>query len=513
MLKTCTIILSFLISSGVLAQGISDAFRYLQPLKGGGINGIAMGFSNSTFGTDASALFSNPASLGFLKTNQFSIGFGINSFSTESELNQSGELNNYSNTGLDHFAILTPIPVSQGSLVLGFGYTTINAFDELSTGRGFNSVSSYAEGISGYDPGARPLIGSADISNRINSSLYFEFGYEAFLIDTVRLGDGSFRYRTPVFGGNVDQEYSNLNEGTMDTWIGAFSFEAVKDIFIGGSVNLIVGYSNNSYKWTENAAGNFYSSNPDSGISTGADKFTFNRLEMTETVEDEIVGYSFKIGAVVRFNEANRLGLSVSLPRSLTITSKYSYDLIGYFRNVQSGTISSFGHPAGKYSDKVSYDLTGPAVIDVNYGFISFPFQVEFGLTTMNWSNTKFESNDDLIDFEETNETIKFKTKRVYQYKAGAQYALPELSSIIRAGIIANEILNQKLKSDMNFTYSFGLEFVPSTDYRINIAYAFNNQSTTYNAYTPASATGKAPVNYVEEVSNHNIILGTTFNF
>ena len=513
MLKTCSLLLSFFLSATVFSQSISDGFRYLQPVNGGGVNGRATGFSNTTFGSDASALFSNPASMGFIKKNQVSLGYELGTINTESNFNSNTEKKDYSISGFDNLSIVLPAPVSRGSFVIGFGYNKLVSFDQLSTGGAFNGNSSYAESISGYDPSVRPAIASNDLNDRINKSLYFEYAFEAFLVDTVRLPNGSFRYRTPAFHGNVDQSYQNVSEGDLNQWLGGFSFEAAKDIYIGASFGVIFGEYNNSYKWNENAVGNFYSNNPDSGIKIGDNKYTFNRLEFTESINDEIYGYQIKFGSLFRLNEEWRAGLSVTLPTTVNITSDYSYDLVGYYKNAQSGIINSFGHPNGKYSEKISYDVTGPSIIELNVGYIGFPFQAEIGISSMNWSNMKFVSTDDLVDFESTNETIKFKSKRTYNVKAGAEYALSDLTSIIRVGVAANERLTQSFQSKTDLTYSFGWEYVLSTEFRFNFAYTYNTISSTYSAYTPVASTGKSPVTYDEKVGNQYLVFGILFSF
>lgn len=512
MLKSFVGFITLLISFSVFAQDISDVLKYSLPSSSGSINSMAMGYSNTTFGEDITPLFANPAALGFIKSNQFGLSLALTGLNTESNFNQNNIQTDYSKSGFNQMGFVLPIDVYKGSLVMGFGFTQLKSFDELSKGSGLNMTSSYAEGITGFDKNVRPTVSSSDLSDRLNN-LYFEFAFEAFLIDTVRMPNGTFRYRTPVFGGNTNQEYSNITEGYMDSWSGAISFEAAKDIFIGISANFITGSSNNSYKWSESAYGNFYDSRPDSGIKIGTEKFTFNKLEMKETYNDELTGYSVKIGSIIRLNQNFRLGMSLTLPSSMTINSKYSYDLVGYYKSVQTGTISSFANPSGKYSDKVSYNITSPSIIEMNIGYIGFPFQAEVGMSTINWSNTKLVSNDNLMDFNKTNELLKFNGKRVFNYRAGIQYAIPVLTSFVRAGVLSDEMMTPDFKSKYQLTYTCGWEYVVSQDTKVMLGYSLQKNVNNYTAYTPSPTTGKAPLTYNESVTNQNLLLGTTINF
>lgn len=498
---------------------------YLDPIKGGGTNSAALGYSNTTYGTDFSGLYGNPASLGLLKRSEFSVGIDLQTVKNNSSFLNTNNDQSYSSTNLSNLSYVFPIGVSQGSFVLGFGFNTYVDFNELSKGTGYNPNSSYPQAISSYNPNARfnslseieqdfNLKTDSNLDN-IGYDLYFDYAFRAGLITVSKdISDTSlYRYRTTVFG-NTQQEYKNVSEGNMRSYNISGSIEAAKDVFVGVSVNFISGYYKNNYTWKETGNKNYYRSLADSALIINGQKSYFSALQMNETLDDEITGYNIKVGTLVKLNEKVKVGFSITLPTRLLITSKYSYDLVANFVDFSNNSTISHAHLNGKYSEEVNYELNGPTVFEVNIGYVNFPFQTEIGVITENWSNTSFESADGSIDFSKTNEELKFDYKRTYNFKAGFQYAFSELNSFLKAGfnLFENPTQNSE-QSNYNFLYSIGIEYVPSIDYSFNVGYLLMQKNISYTAFKPVPETGKAAVTYTEEHFKGNLFVSVSFKF
>lgn len=500
----------FLISQILCAQSIDDAFRYLQPLEGAGVSAKSLGFSNNTFGDDLSGLFGNPASIGLLKQNEFAAGFSFRTASNESDFLNSKKSQDYSATKVDHIALVFPFPVSQGSFVFGLGFSRYNDFDELSKGSSFNSSSSYIEGIDQFDPNAVFSANNinADIVLRKQKSLYFQYAYEAYLIDPRETfsNSGIYKYFAAA-NGFTHQEFKNISSGDMYAYTAAVSVEIAPQVFVGGSLNVIAGSQESAYSWKETADLNYYYNHPELFVKIGSVSKSFHHLTFEETYDDEIAGYALKLGILAKANEHLKIGGTIYFPAYLSVTSNYSYDLVGYFIDPLTSVISS--HAADEvYTDKVSYELNGPMTVEGNIGVNYFPLQFEIGIITTSWKNTSFAENDQ-IDLSSENEKFKFDTRRTYNFKFGIQYAVPEISSNLKGGI--HTYSGFKSNSDkINLLYSLGLEYIPSEEYSMNIGYTLSDINTTYNAYQPFN---KPLVSYSENSFISNFVISAGFRF
>lgn len=493
------------------AQTVDDAFRYLQPIEGGGVSSKSLGFSNSTFGDDISGVFGNPASIGLLKRNEFSSGFAFKTASNESDFLNSKKSQDYSASKLDHIAFVIPFPVNQGSFVVGLGFARYNDFDELSKGSSFNANSSYVEGIDQFDPNVVLTAGNknSDIGIRKQKSLYFEYAYEAYLIDPreTSLNSGLYKYNSAAIGQS-QQEYKNITSGDLYSYTAAVSVEVAPQVFVGGSLNVISGTQNSSFSWKETADLNYYYNHPELFVKIDDKQKSFHHLTFEETYGDQVAGYSLKLGLLAKVNEFVKIGGTIYFPTYLSVTSKYSYDLVGYFIDPITSVISS--HAAEeKYTDEVTYEINGPMTFEGNIGFLYFPFQCEFGMISTSWKNTSFVENDQIDYLPDENEKFKFETKRTYNFKFGLQYSIPEINSNLKGGI--HTFSGFKSSSNkIDYLYSLGIEFVPDESYSINCGYTLSDINTNYNAYQPF---GKPLITYSEKSLISNFVISAGFKF
>ena len=128
------------------AQTAEDAFRYterapatgprMMGLAGAGISGVA----------DYSALFNNPAGLGFFQRSSLSGSLNAiyatdASFSRSTGFSPIGIDENVSETNIGNFAYIYRAPTKQGSFVIGLAFNQVNSFERDLSFAGTNNTS------------------------------------------------------------------------------------------------------------------------------------------------------------------------------------------------------------------------------------------------------------------------------------------------------------------------------------------------------------------------------------
>ncbi|MBN8706709.1 MAG: hypothetical protein J0L62_12605 [Bacteroidetes bacterium] len=477
-----------LISFSAMAQNESDLIRYLTPIKGIGAQSVGLGYSNTLISNDNSSLFLNPAAVGMIKKTTLNVNLNYDGGSVKSTwLNNSTDLD-FSNTKINQFSMTYPYPVAQGSFVLAFGYGQTDNFDQIVKGGGFNPTSSFVEGIGGYDPNdSIPKSRMKNyVNDRIANDLFYEFGFEAYLLDSVYTGSNPNlgRIRSTVFG-NVQQSYKSISEGGMNTWSFAVSTEITKGIFAGVSAHFLNGDYYNQYYYTEKGDEEFYKSRSDSGIiDRNGIKRVFSSFYMEEIVKETISGYSVKFGLITKFDDELSGGVSFTLPTSLTVDTKKTVDLESQFINVNSSVDKIRIGTQFPYDYSSKYELSGASNLEVNVAYSGFPFIAEVGLSTMDWSNTRIKSSDDSDPYDDINDFFRFDTKRTWDAKAGVQYAVPFLQSFVRAGIYSQDS-PYKSGGDRINRYSLGYQFLSADGYSIDFGYQYVNSSESFTPYKP----------------------------
>lgn len=508
------IILFSIFSGTVNAQTEPDMIRYLNPIKGIGAQSLGMGYSNSLISTDNSSLFLNPAAVGMINKTTINVNLNYNGGTVKSNWLNTLTDQDFSNTKINQLSAIYPYDVAKGSFVLAFGYGQYDNFDQTVKGGGFNETSSFVEGLYGYDP--RDRINKSDmktyIANRRETDLLYDFGFDAFLLDTVYTGSNPNIGRVrSIVSGNVQQDYKSISEGGMNTWSFALSAEIIEGVYAGASVHFINGDYYNQYYYTETGVGDYYKNMPDSGIYDPYDKVKryFGSFYMKDVLEEKITGYSAKFGLVGKFLDVFRGGVSYSLPTSLSVDTKNFVDLESQLINFESSVDVARWGTSKPLNSSGSYELTGASNIEANFAYMGFPFSSEVGFSTQDWPNTRIESSDKTENYDDLNDFFRFNTKRTWDVKAGVQYAVPDIQSFIRVGIYSQDSPYKQNGERVN-RYSLGYEFVSASGFSINVGYQIVNSSETYKAYNPIY---KPKVNYTEDQTYSSFSSSFVFKF
>ncbi len=190
-------VIVFIFSNGAFAQNMEDAYRLSYHGLGFSARSLGMGTAYTSISNDFSAVYWNPAGLGRVPSNEFSMGLSHISYNNTSTLFGTKESFSNSGTNINSLGIVYPFPVRRGSLVFAIGY-----------GRQSN----------------------------FTSALGFQ---------------GRYKDNSGLFPDNSLLEAKIFESGGMNNWIVGGAIEAVKGLFIGASVNFISGSYNYNRNYNE----------------------------------------------------------------------------------------------------------------------------------------------------------------------------------------------------------------------------------------------------------------------
>lgn len=398
----------------VSAQNSNDALRLAFPGLGPG--GRALGMGNSYIGVsdDASASYFNPAGLGLIKRMEFS--GGINYYGYNNSTSFFGKTTDYSNssTQINQLAFVFPFPTLQGSLVFGLSYNYSS-----------NLVSALS--FDGYNPGNNSRI--QHLAARNNDLIY-----DLRLSYPVKDQANKYLYDTTLINGRLNQSGNLLTSGGINSWGLSGALEVSKNLFVGGTLNIISGDFTSSNDYYEEDLLNVYSNirtDPSNPETKG-----FKELYINNLLDWDISGWDFKLGMLYQISNFSRVGLTLQFPKIFTIKEKFSVDA----RSVFESKIYNLPYPE-KYESTVEYDVITPFVLGTgaSFNFKGLLFSGEFSLT--DYSQTKFDESKNFSqrEIEDMNKEIKSLLRAVVNYNVGVEYTVPEVGLRLRTGFFTQK--------------------------------------------------------------------------
>ena len=309
--------------SNLYAQGPEDALRYSWITQNGTARNQAIGGASGSLGGEFSTLFTNPAGLGFYKTNEFVLtpGFSIQkNKSTYKTVLSERDKNNF-NFGAS--GVLFSMPYYQNRAVRNFtialGINQAANFNSNSYYKGFNNQSSYSE---------RYLeeLKNNNVTDPNRAATDYPFGsslaLNTYLIDTVNSTNGTFsKFRTlaPIATGLIQENTILTTGGITDLALGG-ALNLRDKLFLGGTVSVpILNYNRESHFKESDATTNTNNN--------------FNYFQVNETLKTSGVGINLKLGLIYKPVEYVRLGLVIHSPTLDQVTDNYTTEIVTDLEN------------------------------------------------------------------------------------------------------------------------------------------------------------------------------------
>jgi len=323
-----------------------------------GIGSRALGMGGAYIGVadDYSASFWNPAGLTQIRRLE---GFGtltygqhknVASFGSESNLDE------LTTTRFNSLGLAYPVPTYQGSLVFSLGYHSVKPFE---------------------------------------SSLQFKF------LNT-----------TP--DDSVAQDYSELEEGSLNNWTFAGAAEIAPNFSLGAALNIWSG--DNIYQLTFNES------------DLPFNLYTTMNFHDEQEVTSTFSGYNLKVGGLYRPLPNFRLGFTVGTPVTYTIKEEWRRDWEEVFDADSVHTYSGKGLDEYKIRSPFSFGLGA----SLNVANLLLAGSVE----SNDWSQVRYVSDPPFEDKTkaEANKELQSQYRSTLRYRLGAEMTLPLIDLQVRAG-------------------------------------------------------------------------------
>ena len=479
-----------IITTGCLrAQFAEDALRFSTFNVGVGARSAGMGNVSIGLADDYSALFTNPAGLGSLRSYEFSVRLSNSSYNNDATffgnmLNATDRVTNLNNIGLVY-----PVPTKQGSLVFAFGFARVANFSSVASFKGFNPNSSIIQSLA-------PIMNLNSMSaTDTKSFLDNNIPYQIFLADVQK---GMFR---PLVAGNVLQEGDVRESGGINSWSFGGAIEIAKSLTLGIGLNLLSGSYSYDRAYTETDSKNIYTVYDTLNFKTDFSSFRYESL-----INSNISGYNAVIGLMYRKQGRYKVGLTVRTPTYYDISEDFSDVGESWFHN---GDYYSIKNPGStKYNIRTPFVFSGGASFQVTDWLLLAGDAEYTDWTQLEFTNT---DNQDLID---ENRVIREVFRATTNLRGGAEITLFSLGLKLRGGAVYTPspyLADQNTSEYDQLYFTGGLGLAVDENVFVNASLAFGKWKTFRDNY-PSGLT-VAPSRTSESVNSNTLNVTLSYRF
>ncbi|HGJ64954.1 TPA: hypothetical protein ENS27_06130 [bacterium] len=309
----------------------------------------------------------------------------------------------------------------------------------------------------------------------------------------------SFDLRTSINGYNevafeVDKEFGELyiddvtdESGGISSWDFGFAVDIAPNVALGATLSFLTGnynYNNDLY------------ANDSKQLDT-----ILNDYNLLNEISRNYYGVDGKIGLMTYFDRYAKLGLTITVPLSLSIEEDWYWSSNSYYDDGTSEKSSDSGI--------FNYDISRP--IRFNAGVAVRPvtgatISADIGYT--DWTQTRYNDSPsgDVKDF-------KTDYKGTVKFAVGGEYYIPQTGLALRAGymidpmptagymidIMPYNLEKMEIESDRQYL-TFGIGMIMSGSFSLDIAYVRGSSKISSD-------------NISKEVDTTKIFLSSGFRF
>ena len=419
--------LATLIPERARAQTAEDALRFTERSPAAGARMIGMAGVGIAGVADISAMYANPAGLGYLESSTLGGSLNMLSVTDESRYQTNTTMlgeGDLRSTRLGSLAYMHKLPTSQGSLVLGASYNQVSSFDRALRFGGPNAQSSISDSFLPYEDEFEVVEDDGNFSPRffhVIPELAYEGGAIEFLSENVGSGQPLF-YQAVVPGTTIEQSASVPEEGRLDELSLGGAWEAASNVMIGVSANFAFGTYRFNSLYEEADTRNENLPEDYVVILSDGELRGFDRLVYEEGFESDLTGFNLRTGVSTELSQGVRLGVLIETPTFYEISEDYFRELQTVFD--EGGSLSASENGEFEYSLRTPWRLGGGAAWAG--GDLRLAGDVEY----VDWSQMEFDADDNTFDDE--NRAIREGLDPVWNTRIGAEYGFGDLT--VRAG-------------------------------------------------------------------------------
>ena len=420
MKKILFLLICIPVTGSLLAQEPADALRYSWYTSSGSARQQAVGGAMTSLGGDISALFVNPAGLGFYKTGDvvFTPGFKLNRNASTYFGHAETEKKNYASLGTSGFVMSEGYYSRSTKKYHGSSYSlAINQTANFGSNmlyRGINNQSSYSQKF-------LEEIRNKNDKDANNVAAGYPFGtslaFNTYWIDTIAGGTPNnyqFKTRAPLATGLI-QENNIINSGgiTEIAFGGAVNYN--DKFFIGGTLGIPILHYKRQSTFTEADA-----------TSNTTNFFDF--ASISENLTTSGVGINLKAGLIYKPAEYIRLGFAFHSPTFYSLTDKYNAEVTTNSETYHGSLVqSSLDFTDGKDAE-FKYSLISPYRLMVSASYVLREIQdvrKQKGFLTadieyVNYTSSSFKTDPEGDNSQTTKDYLKNLNKAIDNAYKGA---------------------------------------------------------------------------------------------
>jgi hypothetical protein len=485
-----------LISTVSQAQVPEDAIRYSFYPQNGTARSMAIGGAMTSLGGDITALYTNPAGLGFFKTGEYmmSPGFALNNNKANYRDNLTKGKRNAFNFGPTGFVLGGPSAYKKNSShAVSIAITQTADFSNTISYNALNNYSSFTE------QWAEQVAKSGLTIDQALNNPSFAFGAApalyTYLVDVdsssgVPVVKGAPEYILDA-GQAIRQEMTKRTGGGM--YEAAIGYAHNKDDkwYWGVSASLpFVHYTSNT---------NFKESDTSTRTNNGFKQFSY-----TDDFKTTGWGINAKFGVIYRPMEYFRIGLSVHTPTFMQLKDTRSSSLVadiepaqttnsvtsGVFTNNQPGQSQYIQWSPWKAAISASYVFREVQNVKRQRAFITA--DVEY----VNHRGSRFSSDneeptaEEKAYYKELNNVVKGEYKGAFNFKVGGELKFNIIMARLGFAYYGNPYKEKELKANrmllsggLGYRHKgvfFDLTYVHSINKDVNFPYRLEDRANTY---------------------------------
>lgn len=420
-----------------VAQTADDAVRFterspatgarMMGLAGAGIGGVA----------DYSALFTNPAGLGFFQKSSFS-GALHSVYATDASFYRTPGFSStldedVSQTHLGNLAYVYRAPTQRGSFVIGAAFNQVNSFERDLRFFGTNATSSISTSF-------LPFNDEYDLDAGDNLDVLADLPFAAFNGGLIEFfpefldeDPNAYPFLEAVAPGTtIEQTGSVIEQGRMNEVSVGGAIEASRGTMVGVSVNLVFGEYTLASAFEEADA--FDENGPDEYsvlLDDGSLLEGFDFLSYRQRLESDLLGVNARVGLSSEVASNIRIGLTVETPTFYTVEETFGAEYETFFDN--GGSLFYGDRLDDVGNGEFDYEITTPWRFGVGIGFHSDVVAVMADAEFVDWSQLELNADTDRAFFADLNRAIEEDYEAVVNGRLGVEYRLGSL--MLRGGV------------------------------------------------------------------------------
>lgn len=472
-------------ASGLWAQGVSQALRYSMTETNGSARFRAMSGAFGALGGDLSALNSNPAGSAIFTTNQFSAS--LNNQHTKNSSTYFGNTTTENSVAFDLnqagavFVFHATDPKENWKkLAFCIAYENDNNFNNSTYAVGNNNQNSITNYFLYY---ANPNQNQGGIYlNTLLNNYYEDLNYQD---EQAYLGYYANVITNDPANPNNDTYLPNFSPAAsyyQENYVISSGYNG-KLAFNGGfqyKDNWYFGINLNTHFTDYTKTAIFYEENAN-------DPTLIKKIQFENNIHTYGNGFSFQVGAIHKFNQSFRAGLSYKSPTWLTLNDEVNQRLFSknFTANYNPNNASATSNVIMIYSP---YQLRTPHEITGSWAYVFGKKGVlSVDLIRKDYSNCAYQPNE---VFSVANSAIKSSLRNTTELRVGGEYRIKQWS--LRGGFrneqspYQNKYTVGALKAySTGFGYNFG-------NTRLDLAYDLSQRYTQRSFFTYGFTDGAA---------------------